>query len=44
MKKIVPILTVAALVGAVATAGAVARPAQERNIVQTVVAAGTFKT
>ena len=44
MKKLIPIGIVAALALSVAGAPATARPSDEKNIVQTAQAAGTFKT
>ena len=44
MKKLLPIGIVAALALSVAGAPAAARPSDEKNIVQTAQAAGTFKT
>jgi len=44
MKKLLPILTLLAVVGSVAAAAATARSTEEGNIVQTAVAAGQFKT
>jgi uncharacterized surface protein with fasciclin (FAS1) repeats len=44
MKKIIAIVATAALVGSVGAGAAVARPAEQGNIVQTAVAAGKFTT
>jgi uncharacterized surface protein with fasciclin (FAS1) repeats len=44
MKRLLSILTLLAVAGSVAVAAATARPTEERNIVQTAVAAGQFKT
>ena len=44
MKKLLLILTLLAVVGSVAVAAATARTTEDRNIVQTAVAAGQFKT
>jgi uncharacterized surface protein with fasciclin (FAS1) repeats len=44
MKKLLSILTLLAVVGSVAVAAATARSTEDRNIVQTAVAAGQFKT
>jgi uncharacterized surface protein with fasciclin (FAS1) repeats len=44
MKKLIPILLLAALVLALAVSPAIAQPKQEQNIVQTAVSAGQFKT
>lgn len=44
MKKLISILTVAAVALSLAATTATARPATEKNIVQTAVAAGKFKT
>lgn len=44
MKKLVTLFALAALVLSVTAPGATARPAEEKNIVRTAVAAGQFKT
>jgi uncharacterized surface protein with fasciclin (FAS1) repeats len=44
MKKLLSILTLLAVTGSVAVAAATARSTDDRNIVQTAVAAGQFKT
>ena len=44
MKKLIPFSIIAALALSVAGAPATARPSQEKNIVQTAQAAGSFKT
>jgi uncharacterized surface protein with fasciclin (FAS1) repeats len=44
MKKLIPFGVIAALALSVAGAPATARPSQEKNIVQTAQAAGSFKT
>src|SRR5690349_6470450 len=44
MRKLLSILTLVAVVGSVAAATATARSTEDRNIVQTAVAAGQFKT
>ena len=44
MKKLLSLIALVTLAAALAAAGATARPASERNIVQTAVAAGKFKT
>jgi uncharacterized surface protein with fasciclin (FAS1) repeats len=44
MKKLLSILVLAVLAVSFATAAATARPSEEKNIVQTAVAAGQFKT
>ena len=44
MKKLLSIVTLLAVVGSVAVAAATARSTEDRNIVQTAVAAGQFKT
>ena len=44
MKRLVSIVTLLAVVGSVAVAAATARSTEPRNVVQTAVAAGQFKT